>query len=378
MPKQIKVALVHHWLVSPGGAEKVLFELHQMWPKAPIFTAAYTPEKFPELRTADVRTTWLNKVPLAKTKHQLFPVLRGLSFRMLDLSSYDLVISSCAAEAKYVKTGPNTLHICYCHTPIRYYWSDYEWYLAHPPFGALNPVAKLALPLMIGRLRKLDYEEAQTVDVYLANSKTVQDRIKKYYHRDSTIIYPPIDTDPLTKLQRSHKDYYLMVGRQVAYKRLDLAVDAFNALGLKLKVVGEGEEISRQQPRAKSNIEFTGWLSDRERNKLFAGARAFIWPQEEDFGITAVEAMAAGCPVIAFNKGGAREYVTEGVTGALFDQQTPAALVEAIRRFEVMSLDESAIRNRALEFDSRVFRSKLADFVNREWKKFEQKKSPER
>ena len=169
-----------------------------------------------------------------------------------------------------------------------------------------------------------------------------------------------------------------MVGRQVAYKRLDLAVDAFNALGLKLKVVGEGEEISRQQPRAKSNIEFTGWLSDRERNKLFAGARAFIWPQEEDFGITAVEAMAAGCPVIAFNKGGAREYVTEGVTGALFDQQTPAALVEAIRRFEVMSLDESAIRNRALEFDSRVFRSKLADFVNREWKKFEHKKSPER
>jgi glycosyltransferase involved in cell wall biosynthesis len=370
----LRVALVHHWLVTPGGAEKVLYELHQMWPEAPIFTAAFTPDKFPELEGADVRPTWLNKVPFAKTKHQLFPVLRGLSFRMLDLSAYDIVISSCAAEAKYVKTGPNTLHVCYCHTPIRYYWSDYQWYLEHPPFGALNPLAKLVLPLMIDHLRRLDYQEAQSVNVYLANSKTVQERIKKYYHRDSTVIYPPIETKPLLKLQRKHNDYYLIVGRQVAYKRLDIAVDAFNALGLKLKVVGSGEEISRQRGRAKSNIEFLGWLPDAERNRLFAGARGFVWPQEEDFGMTAVEAMAAGCPVIAYDRGGSQEYMTEGVTGTLFEEQTPAALVEAIRRFEMMSLDESKIRERAKEFDSEVFRKRMADFVRDQWSTFEGKR----
>lgn len=367
---KLRVALVHHWLVSSGGAEKVLYELHQMWPEAPIFTAAYSHEKFPELANADVRTTWLNKVPLAKTKHQLFPVLRGLSFKMLDLSGYDLVISSCAAEAKYVKTGPNTLHICYCHTPIRYYWSDYEWYLAHPPFGVLNPVAKLALPLMIRWLRRLDYEAAQSVDVYVANSRTVQSRITKYYHQDSTVIYPPIVTNPLLKMPRKHGDYYLIVGRQVAYKRLDLAVDAFNALGLRLKVAGAGEEVTKQRARAGTNIEFLGWVSDDERNRLFAGARGFIWPQEEDFGMTALEAMAAGCPVIAYDRGGAREYMTEGVTGTLFKEQSPGALVEAIRRFEGMDINELAIRARAKEFDVLVFRAKMRAFVTDEWALF--------
>jgi glycosyltransferase involved in cell wall biosynthesis len=257
-----KVALVHHWLVSRGGAEKVLYELHQMYPDAPIYTAAYTPEKFPEFADVDVRVTWLDKLPLAKKKHQFFPVLRGLAFKSLDLSAYDLVISSCSAEAKYVRTGPNTLHICYCHTPIRYYWSDYAWYLAHPPFGKLNWLAQLLLPIMIGWLKRLDYKAAQGVDVYVANSKAVQQRIKKYYHRDATVVYPCVDTAPLAALERTSGGYYLIVGRQVAYKRLDLAVEVFNELGLPLKVVGEGEEIARQKSLAKANIEFLGWVDD--------------------------------------------------------------------------------------------------------------------
>jgi glycosyltransferase involved in cell wall biosynthesis len=365
-----KVALVHHWLVSPGGAERVLYELHQMWPSAPIYTAAYSPEKFPEFANADVRPTWLNKVPFAKTKHQLFPVLRGLSFKMLDLSKYDLVISSCAAEAKFVKTGPNTLHICYCHTPIRYYWSDYEWYLEHPPFGALNPIAKIVLPLMIGYLRRLDYQAAQSVDFYVANSGTVQERISKYYKRESVVIYPPILTKPLLQLPRTADGYYLVVGRQVAYKRLDLAVDTFNRLGLKLKVVGVGEEVNRQKLRSKSNIEYLGWVPDEDRNRLFAGALGFIWPQEEDFGMTALEAMAAGCPVIAYNRGGAQEYMTDSETGVLFDEQTVSSLTKAIRRFEAIDFDEMKVRDRAKEYDVAVFRQKLQSFVSEKMLEF--------
>jgi glycosyltransferase involved in cell wall biosynthesis len=366
-----KIALVHHWLVSPGGAERVLYELHKMYPDAPIYTAAYSPQKFPEFATADVRTTWLDKVPFAKTKHQLFPVLRGLAFKMLDLSEYDVVISSCAAEAKYVTTGPNTLHICYCHTPVRYYWSDYQWYLQHPPFGKLNWLAGLVLPAIIGQLRRTDYEAAQNVDVYLANSRNVQDRIQTYYHRNSTVIYPPIQAKQLAAVPSAKpRSYYLIVGRQVAYKRLDLAVDAFNHLGLSLKVAGTGEEIERQRARAYPNIEFLGYVSDKERDQLFAGAKGFIFPPEEDFGMVPIEAMAAGAPVVAYNKGGAPEYVVDGVTGVLFNEQTVDQLVAAVRRLEAMKLDEAAIRRHAQTFDASVFRHKMAAFVEAELAKF--------
>jgi len=365
----MKVALVHDWLVSPGGAERTLFELHEMFPDAPIYTAAYTPEKFPELSSADVRPTWLDKIALAKKKHQLFSLPRAWAFKGLDLSEYDVVISSSSAESKYVKTGPRTLHICYCHTPIRYYWSDYDWYRQHPPFGKLNWLAKLVLPLLIGYLRHMDYRAAQRVNVYVANSQNVQRRIKKYYHRDSAVIYPPIRTDMFTA-PRQPKEYYLVMGRQVAYKRLDLAVDAFNELGLKLKVAGDGEEVPRQKLRAKDNIEFLGRVSDAERARLFSEAKAFIFPPEEDFGMVPVEAMSAGCPVVAYGKGGALEYVQDGVTGALFENQTTESLVEAVRRFEVLTLDEATVRGRASDFDASVFRSRIYELVNEEWEKF--------
>lgn len=370
-----KIALVHHWLVSPGGAERLLYELHQMYPDSPIYTAAYTPEKFPELVDADVRTTWLNRIPLAKTKHQFFPVLRGLAFRMLNLSEYDIVISSCAAEAKYVTTGKHTLHICYCHTPVRYYWSDYDWYVAHPPFGKLNWLVQGLLPLMIGWLRRIDFAAAQRVNVFIANSTTVKARIKKYYKRDSTVIFPPIVTDPLLKLERNPQDFYLIVGRQVAYKRLDLAVDAFNKLGYKLKVVGQGEEIAKQRGRAKSNIEFLGWVDDAERNQLFATAKAFIWPQEEDFGMTPLEAMAAGCPVVAYGVGGAADYMIDGRTGVVFAEQTVPALAKAIERSQSIQFDEAQIRQQARAFDKMVFRKQIAAFVDEHWKEFQGKRA---
>ncbi len=373
MPK-LRVALAHHWLVSRGGAETVLYELHRMWPEAPIYTAAYIPDKFPEFAKADVRTTFLDKIPLLKHKHQLFPIFLGLPFKTLDMSEYDLVISSCAAEAKYVKTGANTLHICYCHTPVRYYWSDYEWRLEHMPFGYFNWLGRIVFPLVIGILRRVDYKGAQGVDVYVANSAFIQKRIKRYYHRDSAVIYPPVSTQPLLKTPRTRGNYYVIVSRQVASKRIDLAIDVFNELGLELKVVGIGEELAALKARAKVNISFLGWVPDDERNRLMAGAKAFVFPPEEDFGIVPLEAMAAGTPVIAYSAGGAPEYVTDGETGVLFKEQSPEALIAAVRRFESMQLDNDKIRARAREFDVEVFRLRMREFVDAEWKKFEAKR----
>lgn len=364
-----RVALVHDWMVSSGGAEKALYQLHQIWPEAPIFTAAYSPEKFPEFADADVRPTWLNRIPLAKTKHQLFPVLRGWAFKSLNLSDYDIVISSSSAEAKYVRTGKHTLHICYCHTPIRYYWSDYDWYLAHPPFGRLNTVARAVLPLIINSLRRMDYKGAQRVGVYIANSENVQKRISTYYRRQSTVIYPPVATKHFP-LSTKHGDYYLIVGRQVAYKRLDLAIDAFNELGLPLKISGVGEEISKQQPRAKANIEFLGRVPDADLADLYGKAKGFIFPAEEDFGIVPVEAMASGTPVIAYGQGGLLESVVDGVTGIFFKEQTVKGLVEAVKRFEKMKFDPEKVHHQAEKFDEAVFRRKILTKVRDEWSKF--------
>jgi glycosyltransferase involved in cell wall biosynthesis len=373
-----RIALVHHWLVSPGGAEKVLLKLHQMYPDAPIFTAAYLPQKFPEFSQADVRTTFLNKIPLLKQKHQLFPLFVGIPFKTLNLNNYDIVISSCAAEAKYVRTGPQTLHICYCHTPVRYYWSDYDWYMADLrrfPFGRLNPVARLAFQSLVKPLRRVDYLAAQGVDVFIANSRHIQDRIKKYYHRESVVIYPPIETKILRSQPSGVRDYYLILGRQVASKRLDVAVQAFNKLGLPLKVAGSGEQISRWKPLAGPNIEFLGRVSDEERNRLFAGAKGFVFPPEEDFGMTPVEAMSAGTPVIAFRGGGAPEYVVEGETGVLFDEQAPEALIQAVRKFETLTFDADTIKAKASEFDEKLFEKQMRVFVDSQWNTFKSKRS---
>jgi glycosyltransferase involved in cell wall biosynthesis len=366
--------LVHHWLTSPGGGEKVLYALHQMCPDAPIYTTAYTPKLFPEFADAEVHTTFLDKIPFLKRKHQLFPLFLGIPFKTFNMNKYDLVISSCAAEAKYVRTGERTLHICYCHTPVRYYWSDYEWRLHNLPFGWFNWLARIVFPMIVGLLRRIDYAAAQRVDVFIANSEHIKRRIKKYYHRDSTVIYPPIETEHLLAMPSGPRDYYLIVGRQVASKRLDIAVDAFNVLGFPLKVVGAGEEIGRQKPRAKANIEFLGRVSNEDRNRLFAGAKGFVFPPEEDFGIVPLEAMAAGTPVIAFNGGGVPEYVTDGVTGALFDEQTAESLAAAVRRFEGMRFDEAKVRARAKEFDELVFRERMRAFVDEHWAQFERER----
>jgi glycosyltransferase involved in cell wall biosynthesis len=372
LPGNPRIALVHDWLVSPGGAEKVLLELHKLFPQAPIYTANYVPEKFPEFAAADVRPTWLDRIALAKRKHQLFSVPRAWAFRGLNLSNYDIVISSSSAESKYVRTGPNTLHICYCHTPVRYYWSDYEWYRANPPFGRLNWLVKGLFPLLVGWLRRMDYRGAQGVDRFIANSRYVRARIEKYYDKDAEVIYAPVNVEQFP-LSLVRDDYYLIVGRQVAYKRLDLAVDAFNELGLPLKVAGTGEEIAKHSPRAKSNIEFLGRVPDDQLAQLYGRAKGFIFPVEEDFGIVPVEAMANGTPVIAYGVGGAVETVVEGKTGTFFFEKTPAALADAVRRFESMTFDPVAIRQQADRFSQAVFHRNLCRFVSEQWEAFRSK-----
>lgn len=363
--KRIKIAIVHDWLVSPGGAEKVLYELHKLYPYAPIYTSAYIPEKFPEFKNADVRTTWVDKISFFKNHQQLGTLPRACAFLNLDLSEYDVVISSSSAESKYARTGKKTLHICYCHTPVRYYWSDYDWYRQHPPFGKiLNWLAKnIVLPLLIKPLRVLDYNRARKVNLFIANSENIRGRIKKYYKQDSIVIYPPVKTK-LFQRRRSVADYYVIIGRHVAYKRLDLAVAAFNSLGYKLKVAGTGEEMEVQRRIAGKNIEFLGKISEEEKAKLLSEAKAFIFPTEEDFGITPVEAMSAGCPVIALGRGGALEYVQDGESGILFPEQTKESLITAVRKFENMNFDENVVRNAANKFDEKLFAEKMSDFVD--------------
>lgn len=363
-----KVALVHDWLVSPGGGERVLKAIHELWPEAPIYTAAYEPAKFPEFSQADIRPTWLNRIALSRRKHQLFALPRILAFRMLNLGEYDLVISSSTAEGKGARVG-RALHVCYCHTPTRYYWSDYEWYRKNPPFGPImNRVAPVVLLLLAPLLRKIDFASAQKVDVFVANSKYVQARIKKYYQRESTVIYPPVDAARFS-VGQGEGDYYLIVGRQVAYKRLDVAVGAFNRLGLPLKVAGGGEEIEKQRQLAKKNIEFLGRVPEEELAQLYRGAKALIFPQEEDFGIVPLEAMASGRPVIAYGAGGALETVVDGTTGVFFAAQTGESLADAVRKFQQIKFDAQVIRRHAEKFDVGVFKKQLKDFVQAEYKK---------
>lgn len=358
----VKIAIVHDWMVSPGGAERLVLYMHELWPDAPIYTAAYEPSKFPEFKATDVRPTWLNKIGLAKTKHQLFTIPRAWAFKSLNLSDYDVVVSSCSAESKYVKTGPKTIHICYCNTPIRYYWSDYDWYRQNPPFGRLNWLAQIALPVLIPFLRRMDYRAAQKVDFYIANSRNVATRIQKYYHRDSVVIYPGVAVKNF-KVSGEPGRYYLVLGRQVAYKRLDLAVDAFNDLGLPLVVAGTGEDIARQKLRSKDNITYLGRVPDEDLAALYAGAKGLIFPGEEDFGIVPVEAMAAGRPVIAYGRGGILETVVDGKTGLFFHEQSVGALVAAVKKAEGTKFDPMVCRAQAEKFDESIFKQKMNKFV---------------
>ncbi len=353
----MKAAIVHDWLTNYGGAERVLQAIADQFPDAPIYTVVYDKEKMGgHFKNHEIRTTYIQKIPFGVKKYNLYlPLLPGAVER-LDLTEYDLVISSSTCCAKGVLTRADAIHICYCATPMRYAWDFYFKYK-----NSSGGLKKLLIPLFMKGIRQWDVISSNRVDHFIANSKNVAKRIKKHYRRESQVIYPFADTEFFTPEGSEDKGYYFIVTRLVEYKRIDLAVKAFNKLGLPLIIAGEGRELANLKKIAKDNIKFTGRISNEEIREYYRGCKAFIFPGEEDFGITPVEAQSTGKPVIAFGKGGALETVIDGVTGVFFPQQTAESLSEAVERFQKLTFDPDVIRKNAENFSKAEF---IRDFNN--------------
>jgi len=352
-----KVALAHDHLFQIGGAEKVLVALANMYPQAPIFTLI-NDSKITKgiLKQDNIYTSYLQKIPSRLFKY--FLVLMPKAWEKTDLSNYDLVISSSSGLVKGVRTG-QAKHVSYCHSPTRYLWDDKEEYIGNLPEGKF---IKYFLPKVLDRLQNWDFSKAQTIDHFIANSNYIAEKIKKHYKKDSTVIHPPIKTDDFY-ISDKIEDYYLIVSRLRPYKKVDIAVKAFNNLKLPLKIIGGGTELKRLKKIAHSNIEFLGEVSDKDRNYYLSRCKAFIYPQIEDFGISALEAMASGRPVIAYKKGGALETVVEGKTGVFFEEQTWESLAHKILRFDDRQFDSNVIRDHAKLFDENIFREKFFNFI---------------
>lgn len=356
-----RVAIVHDWLIG-GGAERVTYELHKLYPDAPIYTS-YCSDEWRRRLGGKVVTGYLQRWPFSKLR-KFLPVLRIWWFTSLDFSGYDVVISvSGNGEAFGVKTPKNTLHVNYCHTPTHYYWRKYNEYLKNPGMGPLNWLARLGLRLLIGPLRRWDYKAAQRADVVIANSTHIQADIKKYYGRDSVVIHPPIDIDRFAHLKATKRRNFVTVGRQTPYKRTDIIVAACSKLHLPLTVIGDGPEHKRLKKLAGPTVTFLPNETDEGVANHLGGARAFLFAAFEDFGITPVEALAAGAPVVAYKAGGALDYVTEGKTGLFFSRQTAGSLQKTLQLFETKKFDRQNIVQAAQEFSADHFRHKIQKLI---------------
>lgn len=364
----MKVALVCDWLTNIGGAERVLKSFHDLYPDAPIYTSKYDKKGIDWFTDADVRTGWLQIFP-TRLRRLLGP-LRQRYFSHLDLSEYDLIISVTGAEAKSIKKGSAT-HICYCHVPTQYYWQLYDDYVKDPGFGFLNPFVRFFFKLFVKPLRKADYKAAQRPDYYITISTYAQGLIKKYYNRESIVIFPPVAVENFSARESKakstpRKDTMIITSRQVGWKKIDLAIEACKRTNWPLLIVGEGPEHSRLVHLAGKSplITFAPLMSRDELRAELASARGYIFPSMEPFGIAPVEALAAGCPVIAFGKGGALDYVIDGENGLLFGKQTVPSLVSALKKFERISFNEKSITASVSHFDEKYFKEKIRKFVD--------------
>lgn len=364
-----RIAIVCDFLTTMGGSERVVMAMHEAFPDAPIYTALYNEHKLPEFRELDIRPSRLQKLPAKLRKfYKLFPTMAVKAMRELDLSEFDIILSSTYLHGHQItKTRPDQIHIAYCHTPPRYYWSHYDEYRQNPGYGKLDPLVRALMPLMVPRQRKLDLAASKAVDVYIANSTVTQARIKQYYGRSSTIIFPPVDTQRFNP-SRERGDYYVTSGRQLPYKRYDLVVQACTQLGLKLKIFGNGPVHDELVKLAGPTIEFRtdrfGDASDSELEEALNNAKGFIFPAEEDFGIVTAEALAAGAPVIALARAGTLDIVEDGVSGMLFERQTVSDVVAAIKQAEQASILPATTRRKAKRFDKSLFISKLRKVVS--------------
>ena len=358
----MNVALIHDHLTQDGGAERVAIAFHDIFPKSPLYTLVHDKKKaHPAFLDQNIKTSFLQKFPLGIKKHEWFLNLMPAATEHHNLTSYKLILSSSSIFSKGIIPGQNSTHICYCHTPPRFLWTNTHGYLQDLN---QNFLIKKLLPIFLTRLRQWDRIAAERVDHFIANSDEVRRRIKKYYNRESTVIHPPVETGKFSIADRHNSEkYFLAGGRLVGYKRFDLIVEAFNRLNMPLKIFGVGPLEQKLKKQAKSNIEFVGKISEAEKIKLFQNCQAYLNPQHEDFGITTIEAMAAGRPVIAFNAGGARETVIEGKTGTLFEEQTWADLADKVLRFKNEDYNPQEIREHALQFDVEVFKKKMKEFI---------------
>ena len=329
-----RVAIVHYWLVNMRGGERVIERLLKLYPGADIFTHVYDPSRMSDtIRNSRVTTTAISRLPMAGRLYQYYLPLMPMALEGLDLSDYDLVISSESGPAKGVITRPDSQHLCYCHSPMRYIWDHYHQYR-----GEANPLARLAMPMIYHRLRQWDVTSSARVDRIAANSRFIQQRIRKFWQRDAEVIHPPVDTSLFTPSVEID-DHYLWVGQMVPYKRPDLAVEAFNRNGLPLVMVGEGGMLKKLRAAAGPNIRFVERLDFNALRRMYARCKALVMTAEEDFGITPVEAMASGRPVIAFGRGGVLDSVVPERTGIFFARQHADALVDAVERFEAFLPD---------------------------------------
>lgn len=362
----MKIALVHDHLISDGGGERVLKAFTEVWPDAPIYTLLHHPEKAGNAFDGNtVHTSSLQKWPLSISRYHWYLPLRPKMIEQFDLSQYDVVLSNSSSLAKGVITTPRTLHINYCHTPTRFLWIN-----PNEPVDALEkiwPISSLSRSYR-EKLRTWDINAVDGVNVFTTNSENVKQRVKEFYHREATRMYPPVYTHKLHI--GKPQDYFLTGGRLVSYKRFDITVQAFNRLNIPLKIFGVGPELAKLKRMALPNIEFLGQVSNEAKAKFYAEAKAFIHPQVEDFGITPVESMACGRPVIAYKEGGALETVVDGKTGIFFNDQDWASLADAVIRFNESDFDPIAIKHHAEQFSASQFRRSIKNFVEEQWEGF--------
>lgn len=367
-----RIAIVHEWLTSMRGGEKCVEALCELFPNATLYTLVHAKGSVsPTIERMPIRTSFIQRLPFATTRYRHYLPLFPLAVERFDLRGYDIVISSNHAVAKGVRTHPSTLHICYCHTPMRYIWHLYDEYFGAGRAGLLTRTAMKAL---VGYLRSWDVKTARNPHYFIANSENVRRRIRELYHRDADVIYPPVDTS-FFKISEKPGEYFLIVSALVPYKRIDLAIEAFNQTEERLVIIGNGPEQPKLRQIARRNIVFVGWQPDEELKQYYAGCKALIFPGEEDFGIVPVEAMACGKPVIAYARGGALETVIDAPakrTGILFREQTVRSLLEALERFRAANFSAEELRRHALTFDREVYKEKMSSYIFQKWQEFKE------
>jgi len=358
----MRVALVHYWLTNMRGGERVLKAFADMFPDADIFTHVVDPSRISEgLKAHKIETSFISKLPFAVKHYQKYLPFMPRALEQIDLSAYDLVISSESGPAKGVIPRPDSFHMCYCHSPMRYIWDLYHEYNDSAGF-----LARRVFPGIAHRLRTWDATSAMRVDEFVANSSFVAKRIEKYYRRNSEVIFPPVATAAFSQQGFVEpEDYYLAAGEFVGYKRFDVAVDAFTQMGKKLLVIGDGEQRKDLEKRAGDKVKFLGRVSFDELKKHFAACQALVFPGEEDFGMIPVEVMAAGRPVIAYGRGGALDTISPGISGHLFQDQSVSGLIEAVKEFEGMTFSPEALRQHSENFGVEPFRRKVTALLNR-------------